>query len=239
MALKFLARARLRLADDLVGSELRWKYSPILFDLSRRVVPALRSRVAGRLLDVGCGAMPFRPYLADRVEVYDGLDVERRSPETRIIGDAQDMREISDGSYDTVVSFSTIEHLPRPWLALAEMRRVCRPGGHVIVVAPHLTRLHEEPHDYFRFTPHGLSALAEESGLETVAIEPLSGLFAFIGHQVSTLLVCSFWGVPCLKWIVFWLNYLVVVRLALALDGLLGTPRRYPANVLAVFRVPS
>jgi SAM-dependent methyltransferase len=238
MLLEFIARMRRQLAADLEGSELRWRFSPILLDLRRRLVPRLRASVSGRLLDVGCGTLPFKPYIERYVESYDGLDVERRSEQTRFISDARNMVEIADDSYDSVISLSMLEHIPDPWLALREMRRVCRPGGSVIILIPHLMRLHEEPHDYYRFTPYGLRALAEQAGFRIVAIESVSGLSAFIAHQISTLVVCTLWRVPLLKWVAFWMNYLLIVLPANALDRILRTADKYPANVVGILRVP-
>ena len=38
----------------------------------------------------------------------------------------------------------------------------------LILTAPFQFRLHEEPHDYFRYSPHGLRQLCEDAGLEVV-----------------------------------------------------------------------
>ena len=198
----------------------------------------LRLHVRGRVLDVGCGQMPFQTYLEGQVETYDGLDVERRCERTNYLGDAQDMKAIGNGAYDTVVSFSVLEHLPQPQQALREMCRVCRPGGTVVVDVPHLSRYHELPHDYYRFTEHGLSHLAEAAGLEVVEVQPLGGLAAFLGHQVSTVLVCSFWRIPVLKWGVFAANYLLVVCPTIWLDRLLKTIDVFPSSLVGVFRRP-
>jgi hypothetical protein len=73
--------------------------------------------------------------------------------------------------------------------------------------------------------------------LEVAAIVPLGGLFSFLGHQVSTLLVCSAWSIPVLKWIVFWANYWCVVRLCALLDSMLRTAEKFPMDLLAVYYV--
>jgi SAM-dependent methyltransferase len=52
--------------------------------------------------------------------------------------DASDLRAIAGASYDAVLSSHVIEHLANPLRALAEWRRVVRPGGHLLMVAPHL-----------------------------------------------------------------------------------------------------
>jgi SAM-dependent methyltransferase len=41
-----------------------------------------------------------------------------------------------DGSFDTVISCETIEHLPSPTRAVSEFARVLRPGGRLILTTP-------------------------------------------------------------------------------------------------------
>lgn len=44
---------------------------------------------------------------------------------------------VEDARYDVVMSSHVIEHLANPLGALAAWRRVTRPGGHLLMVAPH------------------------------------------------------------------------------------------------------
>jgi SAM-dependent methyltransferase len=45
---------------------------------------------------------------------------------------------VPDASYDAVISSHVIEHLANPLGALAHWRRVARPAGYLLIVAPHL-----------------------------------------------------------------------------------------------------
>ena len=51
--------------------------------------------------------------------------------------EAADLHAIADSSYDVVLSSHVVEHLANPLRALSEWRRVARPGGHLLMVAPH------------------------------------------------------------------------------------------------------
>lgn len=236
---RYLHHGRTAVEQELAGTELWWCITPDLYLQRRMLTPLLTRHLRGRVLDVGCGTMPFRRYLEEScVDTYEGLDVERRSAETIHLEDAQRMPSIPSVSYDGVVSLYALEHMPKPWLALAEIVRVCRPGGTIVLALPHLSRLHEEPQDYWRFTPHGLRALGEAEGLEIVEINTVGGLWSFLGHQISTLMICSSWAFPVLRWIVFGVNYVFVVRLAVVVDQLTSTRLKFPANVIAVFRRP-
>jgi len=63
----------------------------------------------------------------DGPHVYRGVSIER--------GDANRM-PYGDGRFDAVVCNSVLEHDPRFWLTLAEIRRVARPGGLVVLGVP-------------------------------------------------------------------------------------------------------
>jgi SAM-dependent methyltransferase len=74
--------------------------------------------------------------------------------------------------FDVVICEQVIEHVPDPCAAADNLRGLCAPGGHVVVSAPFLIKVHElwGMQDYWRFTPRGLRTLLERAGLvvETV-----------------------------------------------------------------------
>jgi SAM-dependent methyltransferase len=55
---------------------------------------------------------------------------------TYSVANAQMLTAISDNSFDIVVSFETIEHLPNAEAYLNEMARILRPGGTFLVSTP-------------------------------------------------------------------------------------------------------
>ncbi len=97
-----------------------------------------------RLLDVGCGTgvllgrllgrSPFREVAG--VDLSPGMVAQARSrlpPSARLlVGDAQGL-PFSPASFDVVVSASSFHYWPAPARALDELRRVLRPGGHLVI----------------------------------------------------------------------------------------------------------
>jgi SAM-dependent methyltransferase len=69
------------------------------------------------------------------------------------------------GQYDVVFCEQVLEHVPDVDAAVGTLRRLTRPGGHILVSTPFLVRIHGAPHDYWRFTPLGLQTLLERHGL--------------------------------------------------------------------------
>jgi SAM-dependent methyltransferase len=72
-------------------------------------------------------------------------------------------------TYDVVICEQVLEHVVDPATAVDNLRRLCAPGGQVIVSTPFLIKVHELPEygmlDYWRFTPRGLRLLLERAGL--------------------------------------------------------------------------
>ena len=103
-----------------------------------------------RVLDIGCGEGRHAvAAVRDAGEVVGvDLDPDRLltaredydtyadgTPGTFLRGDALNLPFVDDG-FDTVVCSEVLEHLPDHEAAIAELRRVCRPGGALAVSVP-------------------------------------------------------------------------------------------------------
>jgi SAM-dependent methyltransferase len=116
----------------------------------------------------------------------------------------------------------TLEHLREPGLALAEIARTLAPGGRLLLAAPHEWEVHQQPHDYFRYTRYGLQYLLEKAGLEIVEIRAVGGYFRLVARRLLNGLQFFAGGV---RWLGFVPAAVVLVPPALilpfldALDG--------------------
>jgi SAM-dependent methyltransferase len=96
-----------------------------------------------RALDVGTGAGALALALAPLVREVVGVDTEpelldrarERAPAnaTFVEGDATSL-PFEDGTFDLAGTLRTLHHIRRPELAVAELARVTRPRGRVLVV---------------------------------------------------------------------------------------------------------
>jgi SAM-dependent methyltransferase len=77
--------------------------------------------------------------------------------------------DVPDGSVGTVITLDTLEHVEFPHKALAEIHRILKPGGMVILSTVLDFRIHDSPADYWRFTTDGLKSV----------LKPFS--FVFVG----------------------------------------------------------
>jgi SAM-dependent methyltransferase len=115
--------------------------------LARYLVAA---RLAGsrRVLDVACGTGYGTAILAASASSAAGVDIDEATVEyararhpgpTFSVADAAAL-PFGDGSFDLVVSFETIEHVPDPERVLAELRRVLTHDGLLVVSTPNKDR---------------------------------------------------------------------------------------------------
>jgi SAM-dependent methyltransferase len=111
------------------------------------------------LVDVGAGGRRITP---------ETLTIDASPfPGTRICSDAHQLA-LRDASVDCVVSTGTFEHIAEPSRALAEFRRVLRPGGLIHIETPFIFPYHPDPEDHTRWTLDGLRALCVRAGFEEV-----------------------------------------------------------------------
>jgi SAM-dependent methyltransferase len=98
--------------------------------------------------------------------------------------DVMNLSHLKEATYGLVYSHQVLEHVPKPWVAAAEMVRVLKPGGLGIHTSCAFNPRHGPPNfnDYYRFLPDGLRELFED-------IEPLEigewGNKQAILHNVS------------------------------------------------------
>lgn len=120
--------------------------------LVKQYLEPARDLAGRRVLEVGCGRGGFACWLAAQSErpreivaadfaasaVRKGqafAAARGLSGITWEVGDVQRLAH-ADASFDTVVSCETIEHVPAPRLALAELARVLKPGGRLLLTTP-------------------------------------------------------------------------------------------------------
>ena len=153
------------------------------------------------MLDVGCGEKPYASIFAPYVSEHLGIEYDESFAETfsskRAAANAAGGPDLyydgkrlpfEDHSFDTVLSAQVLEHTPEPLALVKEMARVLRPGGALILSVPFSFRLHEEPRDYFRYTPHGLRSLCEAAEMRVTETVPFGSVWTVIAHKVNSMI---------------------------------------------------
>lgn len=145
-------------------------------------------RLAGDVrvvLDVGCGGGSLgrlKPSAAIEVHGvdHDAGAVERAGlHEIAVTADLESgVLPYADGRFDAVVAKDVLEHLRAPWLLAAEIQRVLRPGGAVIISVPmEYPKVVWDDYTHIRgFTRRTLILLLEDVGFEVVHVVPMGSI---------------------------------------------------------------
>lgn len=128
----------------------RYNRTALYYDwMDRMIDPSLRKKTLayarGKVLEVGVGTGKNLVYYPEGCEVT-GIDFSpgmlararkkvhlARVPVTLVEMDAQDM-DFPDDTFDTVVATCVFCSVPDPVKGLMEVRRVCKPGGRIILL---------------------------------------------------------------------------------------------------------
>jgi ubiquinone/menaquinone biosynthesis C-methylase UbiE len=147
----------------------------------------------GKILDVGCGIMPYREVILNRnksVTSYIGLDFEDSIYPEYALGKPDlfwkgDVIPMEDNSVETVIATELFEHCPEPERVMKEILRVLKPGGMVFFTVPFLFYLHLVPHDEYRYTPYSLSRHLSNAGFSNIELRSLGGWDASLAQMLA------------------------------------------------------
>jgi ubiquinone/menaquinone biosynthesis C-methylase UbiE len=135
---------------DPVVEEFERFTERVTLPIATRLVTCARLPQGAAVLDVGCGTGVVTRLAAQAVgadghvtgiDLSEGMlrkarvlaDAERIGPRVELVrGDAESL-PLPSARFDAVLSLYALRHFPDPARATAEMLRVCKPGGRVII----------------------------------------------------------------------------------------------------------
>lgn len=118
-------------------------------------VAEICDQLHGDVVEIGGKNHNKNSYGFSRVFRYRGLNLIA-SPGVELIGDAAQSQCLPPSSLDGLVAFNVLEHTPRPWQIVNNMRLWLREGGVACCMVPNAQRLHKMPEDYWRPLPAAL-----------------------------------------------------------------------------------
>lgn len=158
-------------------------------------LPYLKQSVPGQdVLEIGCGRGAMARYLVELgartvtasdfspSAVRQAREILADTNATAAVEDIERM-SYSSASFDTVVSFETIEHCPDPQRAVNELARVLRPRGTLILTTPNYLGLTGLFRIYKRLTGEPFS----EIGQPINKLVMLPRTIRWVGHAGLTI----------------------------------------------------
>lgn len=166
----------------------------LLLRFQREAIEEARKYARGKLVDIGCGRMPYRKDLEQLVDEYVGVDHPQVSKlyhsnvKPDVIADAKKL-PFPNNTFDIALLFQVLEHVDSPRKVVAEAARVLKPNGVLIISVPFLYPLHDMPYDWARYTSSALQNFVQDARLSIVKINTQGMFFEFWLQLLNTFLI--------------------------------------------------
>lgn len=183
------------------------------------------------VLDVGGRYQPYRPLMEGRIGRYVALDMVQ-TEFVDVVGSGERLPFKCD-TFDLVIATVVFEYFAEPRVAAAEIHRVLKPGGHLMMSVNGVTQRFVDP-EHWRFLPAGLKSILAPFSKVTIVPEVTSvgGLFRFNAGALSSLAPYEF-----LRQILHFTVVPVLNVTGLLLEGAkLSTDDRMASNFAALAR---
>ncbi|MFA5022535.1 MAG: methyltransferase domain-containing protein [Patescibacteria group bacterium] len=145
--------------------------------------------ITGRVLDVGAGKYNrYKGYF--KSSEYITLDYDPKN-KPDIVASA-DKIPLPDKDIDSIVCTGMMGDLPDLQKAILEFHRVLKSTGKILITEYFITPMHDEPIDFWRFTPFGLEELFIKNGFRKLFLERRGGFFTAIVQITIRYLIEKF-----------------------------------------------
>lgn len=170
--------------------------------LIKEYIPVIKEHSKGVLLDCGCGSVPYYEIYKDLVDDVVCVDWEVCDGSVDHLDYKADLNKplefLQTESVDTIMLSDVLEHIYNPKELFAELSRILKKKGRLIVFVPFYYWIHSGPHDYFRYTEFALRRFCVENQLDILVLKPHSGYFDVLFDLINKLFINSYWGAKAL-----------------------------------------
>lgn len=144
----------------------------------------------GAALDVGCGRQPFRSLIQSLGLSYTGLDTQQNADNSvDVIAPIDKLLPpdlTSRGPFSLILCTEVLEHVADWNAAFANIAALTARSGRIIITCPHVYRLHEEPFDFWRPTPHAIEFFAQRHNLRILELQKLGSGWDVLGTVLAS-----------------------------------------------------
>ena len=131
-----------------------------------------------KVLNVGAGGN-IETYLKTKFNFVRSIDVDVNREPDQVI-DVCDLNQLRDLTFtpQLICMFEVLEHTKNPINAIQNLYEIIDENNYVMLSTPFIFHIHDEPHDFFRFTKYGLEILFQN--FKEVVVKPRNGWFETI-----------------------------------------------------------
>jgi SAM-dependent methyltransferase len=105
------------------------------------------------------------------VSKLDILHIDDSNPQATLVADLTKPNDLPSNYFDCILCTHVLHVIYEVEKAVAELFRILRPGGALLLAVPHISMCDPDYHEIWRFTPEGLQMLlARIFGLSNVTV---------------------------------------------------------------------
>lgn len=155
-----LAMRKSNQKNDIIHPKIYHRPYLVLNELSKQIQEViqkeLKNKTKLKILDVGCGTKPYFPFFKEKAEMYIGVDVD--SALNADVVCVSENLPFANETFDVIVCTQVLEHVNDPKRVIAEMHRVLKGSG-LIILSTHGVWNKHARQDYWRWTDIGLKKM--------------------------------------------------------------------------------
>lgn len=123
-----------------------------------------------RVLEIGPQGIPsaYQQIVNKPTITWHTLDLYDSYPGLTYTSHEEYNYPIDGESYDLIISGQVMEHVKKIWLWLAELKRIVKTNGTIILINPVSWPYHAIPVDCWRIYPEGMKALCDQYQLDII-----------------------------------------------------------------------
>lgn len=141
----------------------------------------------GNLLDIGAGTGDFLAYAKSKKWEVIGIEPNQKAKELaqkKGVSFVENTEELSNNSFDVITMFHVLEHVPDLDKQLSELKRICKPGGFIVVAVPNFKSYdakhykefwaaYDVPRHLWHFSKTAVEKLFSEKGMILQKVYPM------------------------------------------------------------------
>ncbi len=154
-------RARIRLGIGLRPLSVFWGHDrglPICRYYTEQFLQDHAADIRGHCLEFGSDWYTTR-FGKSAVDKVDLLHIDDSNPLATVVADLTKPNDIPSDRFDCIICTFVLHVIVQVERAVSELHRVLKPGGILLVAAPHISMCGQQYHELWRFTPEGLHVL--------------------------------------------------------------------------------